>query len=397
MPTLDWIGKKAVLNHHNEVPFHLLKEVPELSVGDPGSGNLLVEGDNLLALKALLPYYAGQVKCIYIDPPYNTGNEDWVYNDNVNSPEIKVWLGKVVGGHMEDLSRHDKWLCMIYPRLELLREFLSENGCIFVSIGVDEFANLVLLMNEIFGERNQIAVIAWETAYTAYQTAKHISDTHDYILVYGKDFESVKIGKLSRSQEQIAKFKNPDNDPRGPWKAENLSAGRFYAAGQFKIIGPTGREFSPPPGRYWRCNKEQYEAWLADNRITFGRDGRGRPMLKKFLSEMTGGLTPTTWWEHTDFGTTKEASLELKSTFEGRAVFQTPKPVRHIQRILEVSTEKNDLVLDSFAGSATTGPALMQLNKQDGGNRRFILVEMDSGICQERWPRGVGQGKRLVK
>ena len=189
MPTLTWIGKDAVVNHHQEVPYHLLRDVPELGCGPANSGNLIVEGDNLTALKALLPYYGGQVKCIYIDPPYNTGNEGWVYNDNVNSPEIKAWLGKVVGREAEDLSRHDKWLCMMYPRLRLLRDFLREDGTIFVSIGTDEQGHLRLLLDEIFGPHNRIAVAAWETAYTANQTAKHISETTDFVFIYAKAFD----------------------------------------------------------------------------------------------------------------------------------------------------------------------------------------------------------------
>jgi len=383
MPTLDWIGKKAVLNHHRQVPYHLLRCDEKLSVGDPGSGNLLVEGDNLLALKALLPYYAGQVKCIYIDPPYNTGNENWVYNDAVNSPEIRQWLGKVVGAEAEDLSRHDKWLCMMFPRLTLLREFLGQDGAIFVSIDDEEMWTLRAIMDDIFGRRNFIATIVWEKSYTPNQTAKFISDNHDYLLAYARNADNYRMGKLGRSNEQEAKFKNPDNDPRGPWKAENLSAGKFYSTGQFQITGQTGKVFTPPPGRYWRCNEGQYEKWLADGRIWFGKQSTGRPMLKKFLNEMTGGLTPSTWWKHEDFGTNKEASSELKSLFEGQSRFPTPKPVRLLRRLFEIATEKDSLVLDSFAGSGTTGHAVSVLNAADGGQRRFILVEQEERICQD--------------
>jgi len=382
MPTLDWIGKKAVENHHRKVPYHLLRCDSELSVGDPGSGNLLVQGDNLLALKALLPYYAGQVKCIYIDPPYNTGNEKWVYNDAVNSQEMRDWLGKVVGSEAEDLSRHDKWLCMMYPRLQLLRQFLKPDGIIFVSIGTDEQGHLRLLLDELFGSRNRIAVAAWETAYTANQTAKHISETTDFVFVYANNFDKAVVGKFGRSEEQLAKFKNPDNDRRGPWKAENLSAGRFYAAGQFEIVGPTGKKFLPPPGRFWRCNEAQFKDWLSEGRITFGKAGSGRPMLKNYRDELSQGLTPTTWWKHEDFATAKDASIELKAIFGGQATFATPKPVRLMERILQIATNPGDIVLDSFAGSGTTGHAVLELNKADGGNRRFILVEMEEDICR---------------
>ena len=260
MPTLNWIGKEAVVRHHKDVPFRLLEPVPELSCGENqgrDSGNLIVQGDNLHALKALLPRYAGQVKCIYIDPPYNTGNEGWVYNDNVNSPEIRKWLGEVVGKEGETLDRHDRWLCMMYPRLVLLKQFLREDGVIFINIGTDELANLGTLTDEIFGLSNRIAIAAWETSYTANQTAKHISETTDFVLIYAKQFDAASFGKWGRTEEQLAKFKNPDDDPRGPWKAENLSAGKPYSAGQFEITGPTGQRFLPPPGRYWRCNEKQ--------------------------------------------------------------------------------------------------------------------------------------------
>ncbi len=402
MPTLDWIGKQAVVNHHREVPYHLLKCDKSLSVGDPGSGNLLVQGDNLIALKALLPYYAGKVKCIYIDPPYNTGNESWVYNDNVNSPEIRRWLGKVVAAEAEDLSRHDKWLCMMYPRLALLQQFLREDGLLFVNIGTDEIGHLCVLLDEIFGRRNRICVAAWETSYTANQTAKHISETTDFVYVFAKNFDRAVIGKFDRSDEQLAKFKNSDNDARGPWKAENLSAGKFYAAGQFEITGPTGKKFLPPDGRYWRCNEAQFNAWLADGRITFGKGGTGRPMLKKYRDELSQGLTPTTWWRHEDFATAKDASTELKGLFGGTAAFATPKPTRLLERVLQIATNPGDLILDSFAGSGTTGHAVLKLNRAapDKAPRRFILVEIVEQIAREvtaERVRRVADGYTTVK
>jgi site-specific DNA-methyltransferase (adenine-specific)/adenine-specific DNA-methyltransferase len=385
MPTLNWIGKEAVVRHHKDVPFRLLEPVPGLSCGannGADSGNLIVQGDNLHALKALLPRYAGQVKCIYIDPPYNTGNEGWVYNDNVNSPEIRKWLGAVVGKEGETLDRHDRWLCMMYPRLVLLRQFLKDDGVIFINIGTDELANLGVLADEIFGASNRIAVAAWETSYTANQTAKHISETTDFVFIYARSFDSAAFGKWGRTEDQLAKFKNPDDDPRGPWKAENLSAGKPYSAGQFEIIGPTGKQFSPPPGRYWRCNESQYKEWLADGRITFGVGGTGRPMLKKYREELTQGLTATTWWRHEEFATAKEATIELKAILDGRAAFATPKPAKLIQRILQIATDKDSIVLDSFAGAGTTGHAVLKQNVEDGGTRRFILVEMDKGIAE---------------
>lgn len=226
MPTLEWIGKKAVVNHHREVPYRLLKCDPNLSVGDPGSGNLLVQGDNLLALKALLPYYAGQVKCIYIDPPYNTGNENWVYNDAVNSPEIRNWLGDTVGKEAEDLSRHDKWLCMMYPRFQLLRELMSEDGTIFVSMDDSESHYLKIIMDEVFGRRHFIANIIWQKR-TSPDMRLSISDAHEHILVYAKDKSRVSFNKLQKTSKQIAQYKNPDNDPRGPWVSSDFTALRL--------------------------------------------------------------------------------------------------------------------------------------------------------------------------
>lgn len=227
------------------------------------------------------------------------------------------------------------------------------------------------MCDEIMGRSNFIANIVWQKAYTSNQTAKHISNTHDHILVYARDPNAFRMGKAPRTEDQVEKFKNPDNDSRGPWKAENLSAGKFYAAGQFEIVGPTGRKFLPPKGRYWRCNELQYKSWLEDRRITFGQSGHGRPMLKKFISEMAAGLTPNTWWPHEEYGSNKEASIDLKRMFGDRPdVFQNPKPEKLLQRILTLSTLPGDLVLDSFAGSGTTGAVAHKMG------RRWIMVEL---------------------
>lgn len=263
MPTLDWIGKKAVVNHHREVPFHLLKCDPSLSVGDAGTGNLLVQGDNLVALKALLPYYAGRVKCIYIDPPYNTGNENWVYNDAVNSPEMRNWLGKVVGAEAEDLSRHDKWLCMMYPRLSLLREFLRSDGAIFVSIADHEIHTLRMLMDEVFGPRNFVATVIWQKVYSPKNSAKHFSEDHDYIVVYARDAERWKPNLVPRAEKQDKAYKNPDNDPRGPWKPSGLDARNPYSKGVYPITCPSGRVISgPPKGAYCDTQKTNSKNWM---------------------------------------------------------------------------------------------------------------------------------------
>lgn len=376
MPTLHFKGKPLVQNHHLVVPFSELEAVKKLGLSKTPSlhDNLIIEGDNLKALKALLPAYHGKVKCIYIDPPYNTGNEGWIYNDRVNSPMMRDWLGRTVD--RDDLTRHDKWCCMMLPRLKLLRELLTDDGAIFVSIDDNEVHHLRALMDEVFGEENFVANAVWQKSYTPNQTAEFISNNHDHVVIYARNADRYTMGKFYRTVEQESKFKNPDNDPRGLWKAENLSAGKFYEAGQFMITGPTGKKFKPPKGRFWRCNEEQFEAWRADNRIWFGKNRTGRPMLKKFLEESKGGLTPSTWWEYSQYGGNKEATAELKEIFGGEAVFASPKPTKLLRNILKLATDKDAVVFDSFAGSGTTAHAVLALNKEDGGNRRFILCQM---------------------
>jgi len=236
MPTLNWIGKDAVVDHHRRVPTRLLECDRELSVGDPDAENLLVEGDNLEALKALLPRYRGQVKCIYIDPPYNTGNEGWVYNDNVNDPRIRKWLGEVVGKEAEDLCRHDKWLCMMYPRLALLREFLRDDGAIFVSIADHEIHSLRYVMDDIFGGPNFVASVIWQKVYSPKNSARHFSEDHDYIVVYAKNSNIWRPNLVPRSAQQDKAYKNPDDDPRGAWKTSDLSARNPYSLGTYPII-----------------------------------------------------------------------------------------------------------------------------------------------------------------
>ncbi|WP_421568868.1 site-specific DNA-methyltransferase [Stenotrophomonas sp. PD6] len=351
MPLLNWSNRDEDLTRSALTPYRLLEPVASLSYGEVDAPNMLIEGDNLDALKALLPYFAGKVKCIFIDPPYNTQS--------------------AVSLHYEDNIEHSQWLSLIYPRLELLRDLLSEDGSIWITLDDNEAHYLRVIADEILGRKNFVANVVWQKAYTANQTAQHISNTHDHVLVYAKDIQKLVLGKMDRTEEQRATFKNPDNDPRGAWKAENLSAGKFYAAGQFEITGPTGLKFSPPANRFWRCNEGQYEKWLADGRITFGLKGTGRPMLKKYLAEMTGGLTPMTWWPHDQFGSNKEASIHLKAMFEGvDNVFSTPKPERLLKGILDLATRPGDVVLDSFLGSGTTAAVAHKMG------RHWIGVEI---------------------
>ncbi|MCC7351429.1 MAG: site-specific DNA-methyltransferase [Phycisphaerales bacterium] len=387
MPTLTWTGKEAVVNHHRNVPYRLLHCDKSRSAGDADSGNLLVQGDNLEALKALLPYYAGKVKCIYIDPPYNTGNENWIYNDNVNSPQIKKWLGQVVGKEAEDLTRHDKWLCMMYPRLALLREFLSEDGAIFVSLDDNEIHSLRYVMDEIFGGSNFISTIIWQKNFSPNNSAKHLSESHDYVALYAKHASPWRPNLLTRSEGADARYTNPDDDPRGPWTSSDLTARNYYSLGTYSVTCPSGRVIAGPArGRYWSVSEENMNALRTDNRVWFGANGNNMPRLKRFRSEVQEGIVPQTIWMHSEVGNTQEAKKELVAVVDFNSsddVFITPKPTRLMQRVFEIAADSTSLILDSFAGSGTTGHAVLQMNKADGGNRRFICIEMDETIARD--------------
>lgn len=406
MPTLDWIGKSKVINHHQEVPFRVLErrysyDAEGQHEADNGSENMIIRGDNLEALKALLPRYEGKVKCIYIDPPYNTGNEGWVYNDNVNDPKIRKWLGEVVGKEGEDLTRHDKWLCMMYPRLRLLDKLLSENGAIFISIDDAEIGNLLLLCNEIFGERNHIATFIWQKRYSP-DVRRSISDAHEFILCYAKNPELFKEERhlLPLGEAQTKQFSNPDNDPRGPWKANDFTAPGFRPNQMYEITLPSGRIVTPPAGRCWRVTKEGFDKFVAEDKMIYGNNGDGVPAVKRFLSEMPG-MVPWTWWNHEEVGHTQEGNKQLAAIM-GKAVFDYPKPSRLIERIVRIATDADSIILDSFAGSGTTAHAVLKMNKVDSGHRKFILVEMmdyADSITAERVKRvisGYGSGKNEV-
>jgi len=382
MPTLNWIGKEAVVKHHKDVPFRLLEPVSELSCGEADSGNLIVQGDNLHALKALLPRYAGQVKCIYIDPPYNTGNEGWVYNDNVNSPEIRKWLGAVVGREGETLDRHDRWLCMMYPRLVLLKQFLREDGAIFVSIDDNEIAALRLLMDEVFGATNFVACNVWQKRYSR-ENRGAIGDVHEYLVTYAKNpakFQEVR-NRVPIDEKQAAVYKNPNNDPKGRWQSISMTAQGFRPNQMYEVIAPNGKIHRPPEGRCWSTIESEYLKLRADGRIYFGKDGNGVPRIIRYLSDVEG-FVPWTWWPHEEVGHTDEAKKEIQSIFGTQTAFDTPKPTRLLQRVVQIATNPGELVLDSFAGSGTTAHAVLKQNAQDGGSRRFILVEMDENIAQ---------------
>ena len=387
MPTLDWIGKRAVVNHHRELPYRLLHCDDSLSAGEPGAGNLLVEGDNLHALKALLPYYAGRVKCIYIDPPYNTGNEGWVYNDNVNAPEIQKWLGDTVGKEADDLSRHDKWLCMMYPRLALLREFLTDDGSIWVCLDDNEIGNLRFVLDELFGRLNFIADIAWEKRYTRSNNAKLFYSLKDHILVYRKR-AAVETMKEPRNLKSDENYDNPDNDPRGAWMTASYVNPATKAQRPklfYPLTNPFTNQLVEHPTHAWKYEQDTYKQHVADNRLWWGKSGEAKfPRLKLFLREQKKGLVPVDIWKYEDSGTTDDGGNEVKSIF-GYAAFDTPKPDRLVERILKIATSPGDLVLDSFAGSGTTGHAVLRMNANAPQEeaRRFILVEIDRTIARD--------------
>ncbi len=459
MPTLNWIGKDKVVNHHLDVPFRTLeKQYTFAPNGGDDDGNMIIHGDNLDALKALLPMYEGRVKCIYIDPPYNTGNEKWVYNDNVNDPHIKAWLGKVVGAEGEDLSRHDKWLCMMYPRLKLLQKLMAEDGVIFISIDDTEYANLKLICDEIFGANCFVSNISWQRTYSTRNDSKGIVNEVEHILVYSK-LPDWQPSKLPRTAEMNSIYKNPDNDVIS-WASDNpFAPGAISHQGMvYAIQHPfTGKLIYPGNARCWTFGQEQMleimRGWcdyelrdLHDDekraevcgtsidavrkgvmgivlsksleesaaqatlvykrgqwpKFYFTKGGKGGIRRKTYL-ENVGGKPPTNLWLYTDTGHTDEAKKELLSIFKGKAPFNTPKPSRLIQFVLQIVGDKDAIILDSFAGSGTTAHAVLNMNKQDGGNRKFILVEMSDyaeSITAERVRRvinGYGEGNKAVE
>jgi adenine-specific DNA-methyltransferase len=384
MVSLDYKGKKIIQNLHLGVEYHQLVPDKKKSLTEKISleDNLILHGDNLKALKALLPNYANKIKCIYIDPPYNTGNEGWKYNDNVNSPMIQEWLGKEVGA--DDLTRHDKWLCMMTPRLKLLRELLSDDGVIFISIDDNEQHRLRALMDEIFGEENFITNIIWQKKYSPQNDANYFSDMHDFMVVYAKhkNIGDEKAGwirnLLPRTEEQNARYDNPDNDSRGVWKSSDLSVKTYSKDYDYPIKTPSGRIVNPPQGRCWVTSKDRVKELIKDNRIWFGPNGDGVPSVKKFLSEVQQGTVPTTIWFREDVGDNQEARQSLKDIFsEVDFPFENPKPFSLIEQVLRIATDKDSIILDSFAGSGTTAHAVLDLNNEDGGNRKFILVECE--------------------
>ena len=377
MSEIVFKGKEFVYNHHLAVPFRPLEIHPDKGIGEPSlDGNLIIHGDNLHALKALMPYYAGMVDCIYIDPPYNTGREGWCYNDNVNAPMVREWLSAHPVG-VEDGLRHEKWCCIMWPRLRLLNELLSETGVIFVSIDDNEQHRLRAMMDEIFGTDQFVTNIIWQKKYSPSNDAKGFSDDHDFVVCYARPGWSRRL--LPRSEEQNKHYGNDDHDGRGPWQSGDLSVKTYSAAYDYEVENPdTGDRHRPPAGRCWVTSKERLQALVDDNRVYFPPGGKSVPRLKRYLCDVQPGVVPRTVWPYAEVGHTDGARKLLKEIFHDQGVlFDNPKALGLLERILSIGAGKNSLILDSFAGSGTTAHAVLALNRQDGGERRFILVECE--------------------
>ena len=384
---LGWKGKSDVFAAIQKKTVQTLHPDRANSVDWDTTGNMFIEGDNLAALKILHKAYYGKVKMIYIDPPYNTGN-DFIYNDDFKqtrrSYEAEAGItddeGNVVrddglrantGGH-----KHSNWLNMMYPRLFLARNLLRQDGVIFVSIDDNEVHNLRLMMNEIFGEENFVAQIVWERAYAPVNLKHHFSESHDYIVCFARNIDLLDKLSLKRNEAADARYKNPDDDPRGIWQSDNFSVGPANQKNIYEIITPSGRRVLPPSGYSWRFSEKKTQELIADNRVWFGPNGSGVPRYKRFLSEVKDGVTPMTVWKYTDVGHSQDATKEVKDLFDGVAYFDYPKPVKLIKRLASLCTSDNDVILDFFSGSGTTAHAVTELNTEDGGNRRWICVQL---------------------
>jgi len=357
MPILQWLTRESDLQTSLSVPYRLIEPVPEFSAGEP-SENMLIQGDNLQALKALLPFYAGKVKCIFIDPPYNTRSAFEHYDDNLE---------------------HSQWLAMIYPRLELLRSLLSEDGSIWVSIDDNEAHYLKVVMDEVFGRKNFVANVIWQKR-TSPDARIQLGGAHDHIMVFAKSVENTKFNKLTISETQAKNFKNPDNDPRGPWASTDFTAQGWRPNQMYKLKAPSGLEYEPPAGRCWGNVESEFNRLLSEGRMWFGKDGKARPRVKNYLSE-TEGISSWTWWSNSEVGHNQEAKKEINILFGAGDAFDTPKPERLLKRVLEIATNAGDLVLDSFLGSGTTSAVAHKMG------RRYIGIEMGEHCLTHCVPR----------
>ncbi|MDE0163531.1 MAG: site-specific DNA-methyltransferase [Bryobacterales bacterium] len=379
MSELNFKGKEFVYNHHLSVPFRPLVMHADKGIGDPAlDGNLIIHGDNLHALKALLPLYAGKVDCIFIDPPYNTGNEGWCYNDNVNAPMIKEWLEANPVG-IEDGLRHDKWCAMMWPRLRLLHEILSENGSLWITLDDNEVHRARGMLDEVFGENCSVGQIAWQKR-TSRENRAALSPSFDHVLVYSKALRDT--WKLFRNLllPSDAGYSNPDNDPRGVWASIPFSAQGYRENQVYRILSPAGVVLKPPKGRCWGATEPEFERLKAEGRVYWPKKGKGRPRIKQYPEEAKG-LVPMTLWPADEVGDTESSKKHLLEMFqeygESDLRIHAPKPVNLVRRIIEVASKKDSIIMDSFSGTGTTAHAVLEANKREGGNRRFVLVEME--------------------
>lgn len=380
-----WPDKRTHAHLANTPTTKTLRPCREESVDFDHTQNLYIEGDNLDVLKVIRETYLGKVKMIYIDPPYNTGN-DFVYNDDFsqnideyqeNSGQTDKDGNRLVQNTESNGRFHTDWLNMIYPRLKVAKDLLSDDGVIFISIDDNEQKNLKNVCDEIYGGRNFLAQVVWERAFSPINLMKHFSPAHDYILCYAKNIELAICNGIPRSVEADSRYSNPDNDPRGVWSSSDISVGPAIAENVYTITTPSGRNVEPPAGRSWRLSRKAFRERLQDNRIWFGPDGDGVPRIKRFLSELRKtGITPMTIWKYTEVDHSQGATQKLAQLFDGKKYFDYPKPVELIKRCVSLYSDKNSVVLDFFSGSATTAHAVMQLNAEDGGNRKFIMVQL---------------------
>ena len=395
----NWVGKQAARAEVLKPIKKTLRPVKEDSVDWDNTQNLYIEGDNLEVLKLLQKSYLGKVKMIYIDPPYNTGN-DFVYHDDfaMSADEYAEASGSVdeLGNkyikNMDSNGRfHSDWCSMIYPRLMAARTLLTEDGVIFISIDDNEQKDLKNLCDEVFGCNNFLAQVVWERAYSPINLMKHFSPSHDYILCYAKNIDNAICHGIGRSDEANGRYSNPDNDPRGVWKASDLSVGPAVQENIYTITTPSGRNVEPPAGRSWSLSRKAFRERLEDNRIWFGPNGDNVPAMKRFLSELRKtGITPMTIWKHPEVDHSQGATQKLAKLFDGKKYFDYPKPVTLIERCLQLYSDKDSIILDFFSGSGTTAHAVMQLNAEDGGNRQYIMVQLPEETPEDSEARKAG-------
>jgi adenine-specific DNA-methyltransferase len=406
--TFAWAGKRDAIRTLQAPSRATLIPIPEESINFEDAKNLFIEGENLEVLKLLYKSYYRRVKMIYIDPPYNTGN-DFIYPDDYAAP-LDAYLkltgqmddnGAALTSKLEKSGRfHSAWLCMMYPRLFLARQLLQDDGVIFVSIDDHEVHNLRMLLNEIFGEENFVANIIWEKKYAPQNDSRWFSDTHDHILVYARNKELWRPLLLPRTEEANARYVNLDNDPRGPWKSSDFSVKSYSAKYDYPIQTPSGRIVHPPESRCWSVSQEQFQKLVADNRIWFGPKGNNAPSLKRFLSEVQEGMVAKTIWHREEVGDNQEAKQEMKALLSGlEVVFDTPKPVRLLKRMLQLATKSNEdaLILDFFAGSCSLAQAVIDLNCEDNGNRHFIMIQLPEPTGDHSFPTIADMGKERIR